>query len=50
LSVVIVSGVMPVTSIAERKKVSAAARSRVALRKTSTRLPSLSMARYRYYH
>jgi hypothetical protein len=44
-SVVMRSGVTPVTVHAERKKASAAARSRVSLRRMSTRWPSRSIAR-----
>ena len=45
----VLSRTMPVTSTAEQKKASAAWLW-VALRTTSTRLPSLSMARYRRCH
>jgi hypothetical protein len=38
-------GVMPVTACAEARNASAAARSRVSLSRTSTRLPSRSIAR-----
>jgi hypothetical protein len=44
------SGVTPVAALAERKKAWAAAMSRCSLSMVSTRLPSRSIARYRYAH
>jgi hypothetical protein len=45
--VVMRSGITPVTVHAERKKASAAAKSRVSLSRASTKFPSRSMAWYR---